>query len=226
MFSINFLKEIAGTKPELDVVHRGQGLGHRALYESAALFQFCVPKCGAREKGPRMGSGCRHDCSSETHKITVEAIEKSCSPAQQPGNRRETKETFRTSAGLMVWWSVWQEAGASSGSGSCQWADCPDIESRNDLSPGCCKGGCTSTGITVCLVVFQVEVCRRCGQCEAGVSCGERGQSLCWWWGVKGGTPLSPDLAQGLQDAGSSPQSQRQARNSSLLPDFSSCLFG
>lgn len=51
MFSINFLKEIAGAKPELDVVHRVpacQGLGHRALYKSAALFQFCVPKCGAR----------------------------------------------------------------------------------------------------------------------------------------------------------------------------------
>lgn len=34
VFSINFLKEIAGAKPELDVVHRGpdcQGLSHRGF---------------------------------------------------------------------------------------------------------------------------------------------------------------------------------------------------
>ena len=86
----------------------------------------------------------------------------------------------------------------SSSPGSCRWTDCPNIESRNDLSPGCCKGGCTSTSITVCLVVFDVEVVRCCGQHEAGISCGERWQSLYSWWGVKGSILLSPDLAQGL----------------------------
>jgi len=85
----------------------------------------------------------------------------------------------------------------SSGPGSCRWTDCPDTESRNDLSPGCCGGGCISISITVCLVVFSVEVCRCCGQYKAGVDCGARWQSLCSWWGVKGRALLSPDLAQG-----------------------------
>ena len=39
----------------------------------------------------------------DIHKIALEAVEKSCSPAQHPGNCTGTKETFITSAGLMAW---------------------------------------------------------------------------------------------------------------------------
>lgn len=65
VFSINFLKEMnwtwsIGDQPARDLVTG-------TLYEGAALFQCCVPRCGAGDKGTCMGSGHRHESAHQRH---------------------------------------------------------------------------------------------------------------------------------------------------------------
>lgn len=156
MFSVNVLEEMAGTKPEL--VHREpacQGLGHRALYEGTSLFQCCASKHSTREKIRHKGNGYGHEFAPQRHtQLHLKLLQRAVAQLKSLGTTQE----WRPSAVLVAWWRVYGRnlalarllAKPSSGPGTCWWTDCPNVESRNDLRPGCCKGGCTSTSIMVC----------------------------------------------------------------------------
>jgi len=105
---INFLKQITGVKPEMEVVHREPACPGPWPQR---LYMRVQPFCSAVSPSMVQGrSGCMQTVDMgmslhlrAIHKIALEAVVKSCSHAQQPGNHTGIKKTFRTSAGLMAW---------------------------------------------------------------------------------------------------------------------------
>lgn len=70
VFFINFLKEIIGAKPEVDMVHRGaacQGPAHVLYMRMQPSSSAVAPRCDAEEKRTCVSSRHRHESALQRH---------------------------------------------------------------------------------------------------------------------------------------------------------------